>query len=324
LSYTFSIDCGQEKIIEVDYFGIPPDYDSYINNEINCYNYKTSINLTLDNSCSYGEKLNNITLTNCQDRNSCEIELPSLLELKTKCINLISKSYPFYLAYTCYCNILINTAPKVNILNFQVERSYFAIYVVCTDCASIIILLIGLATINLSQKTNERYFKKNVTKISDYTVHFVKRGLKNAYIYWELGCLVEHLNNVLQIETGEKDVCFIYDINYPIFNSRLMSLYNNKTLYNSIIKDLSQGNENMEEDAKTRIETRILGYRKKIQKVNNDIETERVKGLNRIDDVFITFTDIKYSLIMKRAYRRSAFKRCCIIFCCMENKIKHL
>jgi hypothetical protein len=209
----------------------------------------------------------------------------------------------------------ITLAPKVTVLNFQVERSHFALYVAATDCLSVIILLAGLAVINVSLKTNENFFKKKVPKLSDYTLHFVKRGLNNTYIYWEISCLIERLNIALQIETKEQDTVFIYDINYPIFNGRLMSLYADKTEYNRKIKELGQagGKENS-----------IEKYRNKLQNLNKSIIKEREKGLTNIDDIFITFTDIKYVLTLKRALGRSKCKRCCIITCCMSDRINHL
>jgi hypothetical protein len=179
--------------------------------------------------------------------------------------------------------------------------------------------------INVSQKANEKYYRKKITKISDYTIHLKDMGIRHANIYNSISSIVDHFNTAVSKETNCEELSPIYDINYPIFTESLMNYYEKKTLLNIKLKNANKSLGSANNEIKQQqFDKKAQSYQNDLLKLNLKIEKERATGMSRVNDIFITFSHLKYAVAIKKAYSQAKCKRCCMICCCLGSRLKHL
>jgi len=219
-----------------------------------------------------------------------------------------------------------------------------------------ITLFISLFFISKSQTTTEEKFREDYLKISNFTLHFANLELKGDNFYEELNLFQSHIKSVYdkqieikldKIKNGlnlsdininreeeakklEKEMknreSIIYDINYTLVNQNKLDIILEKNnLFGERMK-LEYQAEKVKEQNKddfNKINSDIF----KLKKKENDLDQKYLANKNnftKIDDIYITFYNSEDCEIIRQAYDRSKFSRCCTIFCCNRKKIQYL
>lgn len=234
----------------------------------------------------------------------------------------------YYLTYTCYGSFLFNVDSEIEIGNTTMNRQNFAWVIVGIDLVSMFTLLIALIIIPIEQEKNEKYFKENIIRISDYTLKLKKLKLNGLEIYSELNELVKHLNIVKEKEfPGDEGNNIIYDINYPILTDDKLSLIIDR---NKVEKKIKQKQTKLtklsikDEKRHSVLSLKIEKMTDEDKNLQNKIKHEISAQLSKVDDVYVTFTNQKYPLTFNKIYSKTKCARCCMIMCCQKHKIKHL
>jgi len=207
-------------------------------------------------------------------------------------------------------------------------------------------------------KDLETKYKENYILISNYTLHLNEASFDSKNINGEFNQLLKHFSKVLKLEAEnegytnikemkdnkyikknnfedasqkldkywiEKNI--VYDLNYSYINSN--KLNDIKYLNNLKVKKKRLGvkilNNNSESNIKDNgiLEKKQQNLSKKITELEKKIELSYYL-LTNIDDIFITFRNQIFAHLIKSAYNKSKFTRCCYFICCRGNKIKHL
>jgi hypothetical protein len=245
----------------------------------------------------------------------------------------------------------------------KISRETFAFIIVGIDILGIIILLASFIFIKISQNTTEKIFKEEIIQISDFTLHFSNLEFKADKIYEEFENIYCHLNEVYKVEIKNR-MRKIYETDKSISLSTTKTIEGNKTLLElERLENLRKNNNNIFYDINftfvdmNRIDiiiqkNKLVTNRKKLEfernynecitenrkyKLDqeiNQIKSEEEKLLEdylkfkensqKIDDVYITFKNTEEVELIKNAYKKGIFTRCCIIICCNKKSIKHL
>ncbi len=341
-----SLNCSGNNITSISNFGISSNQQAESSNLLACANYTSSAStLQIKSSCDFTNYANQILLKNCNGGDYCEIPV-DLGYLNTNC-NVTEFYRFFYLSYQCHNNII-----QTGTFNATIPRSIIGFLIVSIDIGSMMALLICIFMISKGQEDTEEEFNKENLFISDYTLYL--NGVNFAYknSYQEIGGLINHLKTVLNTEMwnlkdkkylrnllalntehennfvykdAEKKIlkkvveqCFVYDVNYAIINSdKLDNIINYNNLEFEKLK-LSK-EDNLQNDEK---EVKFKILESKLKKIQEDIKKEdQVKD---IDQLFITFRNQQIAKFFRITYDKNKFARCCLIFCCKYDKIKHL
>jgi len=127
----------------------------------------------------------------------------------------------------------------------------------------------------------------------------------------------------LNIKNNEN---IIYDINYPLVDQTKLDIILKKNdLSGERIKLQYQAKieRNQNKDKYEKLNEQVM----KKKKIEAELDEEYIRNINsfgKIDDIYITFYNTEDCEVIRNAYNKSAFKRCCTIFCCNRKKIKHL
>ena len=205
----------------------------------------------------------------------------------------------------------------------------------------------------MQNNEEDRYKTKNIL-ISHYTVNVTGIVLSFNNIHKEVNNIIKHFKQVLAIENPNdsndlikftknseyykmyyadseeniendyiKDI-FIYDINYPILtdtkSTQVLNYMNLNMKKKNLLKMMSFSGEkasikNTKELEKLEIE---------IVKTQDRIKNADKEELENIKNVIITFKNQKLANFYHNLYKKNKCDRCCYIFCCQFNKIKHL
>jgi len=221
----------------------------------------------------------------------------------------------FFFSYSCYDSWVI-------VGNGYVDRASIAWIIVALDLASMASLLITMIIIPMSQERVAKFFRENVVKISDYTIHFKNLNFDNSIIYKELDDFIAHLNKIHHHENPylleEED--FIYDINFPLFNDKKIDMLRKRIQINSQIEEKEKELIKTQED---KLLEEIMKLKREEQELGNKIREAHYDCLPKINDVYITFTKQSYRNKILKAYTKGRCTRCCTICCCKFHTIKH-
>jgi hypothetical protein len=317
--HRYNLNCNSYYITKAVSFGLTKIYNKTIDNEINCQNFSTYVNITTDPNCSFENYINKYIADNCINKVSCDFSV-DLSEIKKNCTEYFSNDY-FYLVYDCF-------DPRVFAGYNYMKRTDFSFVVVGIDLASMITLLISLIVITISQRNTERYFKENVVSLSDYTIHFQDLDIDQDKIYPELDNFLKHIYKVAKVEYPQFNENLIYDINYPVITNHKLDLIlekNNLTQYINVKRTEIMKNENTYSVSKLeKLKKNLAIMREKEKDLREKIEKYNVEKMKKVNDLYITFTSQSYRNKIIKAYNRGCCTRCCIICCCRTKTIKHL
>lgn len=120
---------------------------------------------------------------------------------------------------------------------------------------------------------------------------------------------------------------YIYEINYPYISDKKLSLIlNREKLVGDYLDKKAKMKVLMEENAKPKkmenLKASIEKKRDEINKTLLALSSAEVLKSGRINDIFITFTDPKFSKFIYNSYNKTKCTRCCYIMCCNYNKLR--
>lgn len=212
--------------------------------------------------------------------------------------------------------------------SYKLTRKNAGFFIAGIDIVSMLTLLIGLLVIGSAQNRNEKYFKEQIVNITHYTIHFKNLQLNGITVYEEIDLLIKHINSTFKTELKGKlnDNFFIYDINYPVLTDTKLDLIINKNKLNEQRKHLEiiEKNRNVSSQKLLKIQQKVNVLKTKIDQVDTKIKAAHNTGLSKVNDIYVTFTNQEYAQAFSQFYNRSKCSRCCLIFWCQRNKIKHL
>jgi hypothetical protein len=318
--YTFTMDCDIYNISSISMFGLSSNYDSTIENLMNCQNFTTYVNITADQDCSLQDYLNDYIGDKCKDKMECEFTIETR-EIQKKCTSFPKYDY-FFFTYECYDNWVY-----VNIV--RVERFLFSFIIVIIDVASMLALLITLFIMPAAQQSIDGYFKRKIVGINDYTLNFQNLGFSQEKLAEELDAFLKHLNNVYKIENpNDKSENLVYDINYPLIVDKKLNLIIKR---NKVTQSLNKNQHILKAEGKDYSKFRMSRILNKIDRLMKEEDELRkktldlnLKELKKVDDIYVTFIHQKYRNKIFNGYNRNCCRRCCIIFFCQRKRIQHL
>jgi len=314
------MDCEIYNISSISQFGLSSNYDYTVENLLNCQNFTTYVNITTDQGCSLKQYLNDEIGDRCKDKMECEFTIDTQI-VKDRCTSNPKYDY-FFFSYDCY-----DSWVHVNIV--RVERSLFSFIIVIIDVASMFALLLSLFIMPAAQESIDKYFKKKIVDINDYTLNFQNLGFKQERLAEELDLLLKHLQNVYKIENpNDKSENLFYDINYPIITDRKLDLIIER---NKVSKNLKNTQQILKAKGKkyskykmSRILKKIDRLMSKEDELKNKTLDVNLNELKKVDDIYVTFIHQKYRNKIFNGYNRNRCRRCCIIFFCQRKRIQHL
>ena len=219
-------------------------------------------------------------------------------------------------------------------------------------------LFFAVYVISKSQTTTELKFQEEFLKISNFTLHFTDLGFDGNLINEQIDELYGHLHlmfkeelkmtitdlkelppdNLTKAEVLEKQKNFkekidkndnlIYDINYPLIGQTELDVILEKNRISGERLKLEYALENLGEEKKEE-KSKLEELIEKIEIQEKDLDEEYVKvdnsNFRKVNDAYITFHNTEDCEFIKNTYNnKSKFGRCCTIFCCQKQRIKHL
>ena len=246
---------------------------------------------------------------------------------------------------------------KIGDKEYNIDRATFSFITVGIDLLSILTLFISLFIISKSQEITEQKFTEDFLKISNFTLHFSDVGLDGTRFNEELESFYNHLKSVYDIELEKKieklqdpmnlsypqiddrkaeaerldqskkaKENIIYDINYPLVNQTKLDIVLKKNILHGERIKLQYHIEKEKNRNKEKYEILNQEFMKTKQK-EAELDEEYIRNINsfiKIDDIYVTFYNTEDCEVIRSAYSKSSFNRCCTIFCCNRKKIKYL
>lgn len=272
-------------------------------------------------------------LLTCAGQSSCSIKVNGTSIIDQCQYNAYVNDY-LYASYQCYDRY-------VALSNNSLTRGVVSYVVVVIDFIGIIILLSTLILIKRDQGRVKKLFLENYISISHYTVHLKNMSIKKGDLYQTLNDLILHLQKVLKDEVSFNEVqfyeptlklnsgSFIYDINYPIINTSMLHMLLEKE---ELVKNHEDCVKNYYHFKRISNQKKTFEYSNKVKILKEKIVKLQYKmsqyreedDIDKIEDLYLTFTDIKRPQYFTEIYRKNKCTRCCYIFCCQSKKIKHL
>lgn len=316
-----NLDCGKYTLAVVDDFGVSSDRLSEINNQEQCVNFSTSMDIDISQNCSFGRYLTEeakICIENNQSSCSIQVNSSKIIE---NCKNNNQFRYIF-LAYTCLDN-------NIPIGNYKFSREKFAIVVVSIDIICVLSIIVTLLIISKSTYNNKHLYKQENLDITDYTVNFQNLKLNAQNVDIELNNLIKHIETVLIKENLIKqDELFFYDINYPLLsddNLRIILRKNDLHEKNlNIIRKLKFGNERFTDKEIEKLENNLKKNDHKYKEYESMYNSAQL-DIVQLNDVWITFNKTKFATFLNRKYiNYSKLERFFLIMFCQKKRIEHL
>ena len=350
------LNCVNSNVASVVAFGLSSDDNADESNIFAFTKFSTLNKIQVSKSCDFSNYLNEKLETNCLGKTQCQIQI-DLSYINSNCDYTDLYDY-FFFSYECHDDYI-----KTGYMNISLSRSVAGFIIVGIDIASILILLICLFVISQNQKSNEEYYKENNILISDYTLHLKGIDFAYKGLHKEIGVLMNHLKSVMHIEiqndkkrskplleklcqmndlredfqfsdvktkvdVKQVEQCFLFDVNYAMLTSNKLDniitynkyeLERNKT-DRELNAKIDTGDKTVSEKEALNMKLKLI--EEKIRKAQESIKKEdEVKDVN---ELFLTFRNQQITKFFQLTYKKNKCIRCCYIFCCKFDKIKHL
>lgn len=285
----------------------------------------------LENSCSLTSIFNSKTV-DCRNTSSCTVDIETS-EIANNCLYNKSVNKYFYVAYQCASSFVESG-------KMSFTRDTLSIIIACIDAGSMLILLITLILIKRDQSRVSKHFYENYVNIANFTIQIKNIDIKNNDKYKILNDLISHLeiclkkditNNEIEYEEGNKKInseSVIYEINFPNINPKKLNFILKKEklikLHQETVLAYEHYKRTLEYKNISKTEANLKKLKEEIVVINQKMQADKKEDIELIEDLFITFTDIKRAQYVTKLYNHSKCTRFWYIFCCQYNKIKHL
>lgn len=329
-----STNYGSDLIISsIDYSGTSKDLNSDNENRKQCFKFMTSQEISISDTCNLTEyliKLSEQCLLNSSS--SCNISLNKDY-LKENCKNIDTSEF-IYIGYSCY-------KQNIDLGFWKITRDVASNIVVGIDCATVIIILIFIFIMNYKMKVSIEEYSKSTNEILDYTIHIKNINFKKSTINKDISDIMIHFESLLKIEypyitsnINESDIgnverCYFYDINYSLLDDNTLNDVVKKKKNERKIFDLKRKSLFMKNDKnimknEEKVRELYLENDNLYNKISHNKYDDRLND-QIVNDIWITFTKIKYMKFVSEAYSKySLLNRFFIICFCQKKRIQRL
>ncbi len=230
-----------------------------IDNEANCVNFTSSMNIIADSNCRMQNYLNDLAKEKCINKKICEVNILTK-EILNRC-SILGQNSILYLSYLCH-------DPNIEIGNLSIDRGIISYILVGIDTASILIILITVIILRFDYSNLNKSFKQQNKSINQYTINVKNLNIEFDHVDEEVNLLMGHFDKIindslkleyldgknlrlknLQIKKDDNGIEFVKinikkkKLKEPLKDSKIIN-YDNFD-YNVIGSDFNYGNNNL-------------------------------------------------------------------------------
>ena len=175
--------------MSISTFGLSSKLTDDINNQANCVNFTSTINIATETSCNLQSYINKLATGNCLKKSTCEVSI-STSEIFKQCPTISNNNY-IYLSYIC-------NDPLIELGSLIIDRLSLSYLLVGLDAASVLIILITIIILRCDYSKLSQTFKQSHKLLNQYTINVRNLEVDFDKLDVEVDSLLTHFDMLIR------------------------------------------------------------------------------------------------------------------------------